>query len=112
MLPLDSILRFWSMIMLSIRPSIIHIASSLSSVIYPVQSLQGPPPGIFMQSSINLSPCIAVVNSFFEPQASPTKAPAIHPKALSTNELFRILLYISIFLLSYSSISFCISRTN
>ena len=67
-------------------PLMTHIASSLSSVIYPDPSLNGPPPFINMQFIISSSVATYLMNSKNEPQASPVKAPMIQPKALSSKE--------------------------
>ena len=89
--------------MLSIMPSIMHIASSLSSVICPEYRRHGPPPGIFMQSSMNFSPWIPSVNSFLDPQASPTNAPTMQPKALSSKVFSLMLCKNFAFFLSWAS---------
>lgn len=65
-------------------PLIIHIASSLSSVIYPAATRHGPPPGIVMHLSIISSEAKFGLNSLKEPQESPTNAPTIQPNARSS----------------------------
>ena len=72
---------FWS-----IKPCIIIIASSLSSVIYPGANLNGPPPGISIHFSINYLDSTLLLNSLYEPHESPINAPIIHPNALSSKE--------------------------
>ena len=72
-----------------------HIASSLSSVIYPAATLHGPPPGMVMHLSITSSEARFGLNSLKEPQESPTNAPTIQPKARSSKVFGFIRLRIS-----------------
>ena len=75
--------------MLELIPYKRHIANSESSVIYPAPiPAHGPPPGIFMHSSIFSSEIIMLLNSLKEPHESPMKAPSMHPNARSSKLFF------------------------
>ena len=79
-----------------------HIANSLSSVIYPPASLNGPPPFIFMHFSIKISFCTFLANSLKEPHESPAKAPKMQPKDLSRKESVSCLRLIRIYSFTFS----------
>ena len=75
-------ITFFSLLLLFWRPQIMQRASSLSSVTYPGPTLCGPPPFIFIHSTIYSSD-ISFSNSRYDPQESPTKVPNMHPWAYS-----------------------------
>ena len=96
-------LRFWSTKTLSSNPFMRQRASSLSSVICPGQRFHGPPPFICMQLFMKSSVATLGLNSLYDPQLSLTKAPNIHPKALSLNVSTSIFPRIYLFLIKYWS---------
>ena len=80
-----------------------HMASSLSSVTWPGDSRQQPPPGILSASSIRLSGQSPLSNSRYEPIESPINAPSMLPRQAFCSKLRSSIFDIS---LSYSVLGY------